>query len=488
MILKLALLLVLLGCYGGSPNMLTVLLNPVQLSNKLDPKSIQYTHEFQILENLVSRLITLDENGIYQLDLASQFEEVSPTEYMVQIKERHFSNGEVITSEDVRQSLTRSLKDGSSHIEFRNILDKIEIVDSKKLKIILKKPSKSFHYYFSLPDTGVLHSSQYKKDVLLAQDFIKVSSGPYLYSEKDGEYFLKKNINFKSTNNYPDLIKLESFFDSDPAQKVIAGKAQLGSLSIDSYLRNKDILDKNENLKVIGVPSSSLTYIYYNPYSKNKRSIQTRKWIKAYILDKLKIPAEYSSLARKSIQYFPPESKAYIPENNLSIDEISSSSKPKDAPTDLEIHTYTTAFKVTLEPVLRQLELLQNLKVKIVADIKPGEYEQARRDGRFEYFINIMSTDFRAPVEAIGFEFFSEYGPFVDSDNIVRTAFDNYQLATSNIEENQELQKISRFIFKGEQVIPLFHSVTPFIYDLTKVDVSGLNHLFLYNFWKLKIR
>jgi ABC-type transport system substrate-binding protein len=468
--------------------MLTVLLNPVKLDKKLDPKSIQYTHEFQILENLVSRLISLDENGVYQLDLASQFKEVSPTEFLVQIKERHFSNGELITAGDVKNSLVRSLKDGSSHIEFKNVLEDIEVIDSNKLKILLKKPSKSFHYYFSLPDTGILHSSQYKKDSLVAQDFTKISSGPFLYAEEAGEYYLKKNINFKSNVNYPDRIKLENVFDSDPAQKVIEGKAQLGRLSIDSYLKNKDILDKNKNLKVIGVPSSSLTYIYFNQNSNVERSSEVRKWIKAYILRNLKIPKEFSSLARKSIQYFPPESKAYISDDALSINEISVSAKPSGVPEILEIHTYTTAFKVTLEPILRQLEQFPDLKIRIIPDINPGEYEQARKEGRFEYFICIMATDFRAPVEAIGFEFFSEYGPMLDPDHIVRKAFDNYQLAASTSDEIHELQKISKYIFNGEQVIPLFHSVTPFIYDLTKVDVSGLNHLFLYNFWKLKIR
>lgn len=488
MILKLGIFLVLLGCFRGNPNMLTVLLNPVKLDRTLDPKSIHYTNEIQILENLVSRLITLDENGMYQLDLASQFEEVSPTEYLIQIKKRKFSNGEVISSEDVKQSLLRSLEEGSSHIEFNKILDSIEIIDSKRFKIKLKKPSKSFHYYFSLPDTGVLHSSQYKKTVINAKDFTNVSSGPYLYSEKDGNFFLVKNNHYPSDIDYPDVIKLENAFDSDPAQKIVSGQAQLGTLSIDSYLKNREVLDKRENLKVIGVPSSSLTYIFHNLYSKKNRSIQARKWIKAYILNNLIISDEFKSLARKTIQYFPPESKAYVSESDLSLDRLSVPSKPHDVPAVLEIHTYTTAFKVTLEPILRQLENLSDLKIKIIADVKPGEYEKARREGRFEYFINIMSTDFRTPVEAIGFEFFSNYGPFADSNNIVRNAFENYQLARSSSEEIEELHKISMYIFEGDQVIPLFHSVTPFIYDLDRVDIAGLNHLFIHNYWKLKVR
>jgi hypothetical protein len=51
--------------------MISVSLNPRQINEKLDPRSINYTNEFYLLENLTCRLVSLDEHGDYQLDLAS---------------------------------------------------------------------------------------------------------------------------------------------------------------------------------------------------------------------------------------------------------------------------------------------------------------------------------------------------------------------------------------------------------------------------------
>lgn len=94
-------------------SVISVALNPKQLNEKLDTVRIEYTREFHLLENLTSKLIALDETGEYKLELASSIVKKNNTEYLIQIKETYFSNGEKITLEDVMRTLDRAVKYGT---------------------------------------------------------------------------------------------------------------------------------------------------------------------------------------------------------------------------------------------------------------------------------------------------------------------------------------------------------------------------------------
>ncbi|WPU65858.1 hypothetical protein [Peredibacter starrii] len=244
----------------------------------------------------------------------------------------------------------------------------------------------------------------------------------------------------------------------------------------------------NENLRVIGVPSDSLTYLYFNENAKGFKDDKHRLWIKKLILENFSVPKSLHQFARRSVQYFPPESKAYIPETQ--IDSIVRSnlpaSPPKDFPKKVIIHTYSTVYNVTIENLVRQLEKIPDVKVEIKNDIKPADYINKMKSGEFEIFLNVMSTDFRTPVEAINFEFFSADSVLRDKDGSVSRNFERYQAAQDGIEEIKSLQEISKTILLSDQVIPLFHSAIPFVYNSDKVDLSDLNHLFILNFWKIK--
>lgn len=478
--------LTLISC-SREGNMLSVLLNPKRLDQHLDTKSIPYTNDFYILENLTTRLLSLDEKGNYQMELASSFEKVSELEYAAEIRETYFSNGELITLQDVEQTFLRIKKFDSSHVKLSEILEDIEI-KSKKIHFRLKYPNKSFVYYLSLPDLGVLHKSQYSKDTLKAADFTHVSSGPFVYSKKGEEFYLIKNSYYLvHPKTYPDSVKLLNYFKEAPHEMLLNGDADLGKVSVNYFLENRERFSSKDNLRVIGVPSSSLTYLYFNKYSEKFNKKSHRLWLKNVILKNFNVPKSYGWIARNAKQYFPPESKAFLQEdelkNDLSKIEIV---KPSDFPSEIVIHTYSTAFKVTLEPLVKLLEEIPGVKIILKDTVDPSNYLKDMKEGRFDIFVNIMSTDFRTPVEAINFEFFSSESALHDEGGLIAESFKSYQKAKGESEEIKHLKTISSYLVQSDQVIPLFHSAIPYVYNSEKVNLDGLNHLFIFNFWKMK--
>lgn len=429
--------------------------------------------------------MSLDENGSYQLELASSISKISDLEYDFKIKNTSFSNGDPVTLLDVKKTIERSLR-GSSHTNLKECIDSISIVQNS-LKIRLKKVSKSLFYYLSLPDLGILHHDHYAKGKLKAEDYFSKTSGPFYYNYKNGIYYLIRNDHYKlNDKEYPEIIKLTNPFNENSVKLLIEGKIDLGQVSVGDFFKSRNEL--RSNLRVIGIPSDSLTYLFFNEHSKKFKKDDHRLWLKKLINDHFKVSPELTQLARRTKQYFPPESKAYLSE--VEVEKILFKTKllerPKDFPEEVVINTYTTTYDVTIEALVKQLESIPGVKIKIKNDILPVDYIKKMKQGDFDIFLNIMSTDFRTPVEAINFEFFSSDSVLRDYDNAVSRNYKEYQEALSETEEILYLKKISESIVGSPQVIPLFHSAIPFVYNADKVDLNGLNHLFIFNFWKLK--
>jgi MarR-like DNA-binding transcriptional regulator SgrR of sgrS sRNA len=468
--------------------MITAGLNPRTEKETLDPASIGYTNEFYLLENLTSRLTSLDEQGNYQLDLASDITEKSPTHYEITIKKTYFSNGEIISLKDVRDSLLRTIRKGSSHTNLKEVISEVKI-NENKLTIILFKPSKSLFYFLSLPDLGILHHTQSIKETLYADDFIGVSSGPYSYNKMGQSFQLIKNIYYTlNESSFPEIVNLRNPYEDNILEKAKNGEVDIGQASLNSFLFYKQDFLTSPDIKILGVPSDSFTYLFFNKYSSKYKNKEVRKWLSKVIQENLSIPERVRQLSRKSNQYFPAESRAYLSEHDvLSVVKPDEVKKPANAPEKIVIYTYTSAFKVTIESIVRSLESIQEFEVIIRDTVNPLDLNEKLKSGEIDIFLNIMSTDFRLPVEAINFEFFAPSSNLTDDTGEIRKNFTLYQDTADLSEEIKYLKEISKQILKDHQVIPLFHSAVPFFYNASKIDARGLSHLFIFNFWKLRV-
>lgn len=480
-------LLLLVSC-SKDPTVITVSLASKKKTENLDTRLIQYTAEFYLLENLTSRLVSLDESGEYKLDLAESIVELNELEYQLKIKENYFSNGERIRLEDVKASFERIVKYGSSHINFRNDVERIDIVGDV-LKVKFKKKSKSFFYYLSLPDLGILHKTQYSKENLTASDYIPVASGPFSYFYDGHNYYLVKNTFYKlGSLDYPDKVKLVSPFRNDAMEMTLKGELDLGQVSLKNYLSKRDMLIGKNFIRVIGVPSDMLTYIFFNDKSPNFKNVDHRRWLRTVIDKHFAVTEEFQDIARRTKQYFPSESKAFL--NDETVDDILKDvylkDKPKDFPETVNIYTFTTAFDVSIESLIQKLQSNPEIKINVINSIEPLEYIEKLNSGEIDIFLTMMSTDFRTPIEAINFEFFTENSVLKDKNKLIRKNFDKYLTTRSEYEEVKSLKEISKIILKSDQIIPLYHNAIPFVYNTSKVNLEGLSHLFIFNFWKIK--
>ncbi len=473
--------LFVVGC--NSNNMIKVALKPQSSTDTLDTTKIRYTNEFHILENLTTRLVSLDSNGNYQLELASSIDKISDNQVLIGIKKAYFSDGTIISLSDVNLSLNRSLQ-GTSHVQLSNYIENISIFHDK-IKFVFKKPCKSFFYYLSLPDFGILHPSQYSKSSTLASDY-KISSGPF-YLSSDSSKMIKNKFYTLSPSNYPDEVILVNPLGQNTFDGLISQKVDVGQLSLHDFLKDYQKITQLKEYRLLGSPSDALTYILFNPNSKNQLKPLHKKWLQQQIFKHFTIPDDLSVISKKAQQYFPEESRAFISHNSLletlGMDLVS---KPEDFPNKIVIHTFTTAYKVTPEPLVRLIEKIEDLNIQIINDVKPENFHRMYKDGEIDYFLNIMSTDYRMPEEAINFEFFSDDSLMEDYSGKIRKLYDEYQATSDPKKEVEVLQEISRSMSKSGNFIPLYHATTPYFYNTTTIDLNGLSHLFVTNFWKMK--
>ena len=487
--LILILIFLTIGCNKGN-EMITAALSPRKLDATLDPRKIYYTSEFHILENLLTRLVAQDENGEFQKELASEIKSIDDLEFYIKIKDASFSNGETITLVDVKESLERTIKTGSAHVKLDGILDFIKI-ENDSLVIRLKKKSKSFIYFLSLIDMGILHKTQYQKEILTASDFVNITSGPFTYLSNDKqEFFLKKNRFYKfATVDYPELVHIKSTMGINAIKEMIDGKIDLGQVKTNDLVTHEKDL-KSKDFVLMGTPSDTLSYILFNKNSAIFRDKDAREWIIAKIQHHFILKPGFEKFAKRSFQYFPPESRAYLQNDELGDYfkklEKTLSKKPAQVPNELIIKTFTTAFNVGFEPLLRELENIPDLKIKIENDVKPNEISNFMRRDDWSFFLNFMASDYRISVEAINFEYFSPNRNLIDTTGKIEKLYEEFQTANSELEEQQSLKKISMQMLSDGQFIPLCHSVIPVMYNPKKIDLGNLSHFFIFNFWKLK--
>ena len=485
--LRLLWLLLLLNSCVPKREYVTVSLKPKGLEEILDTSKINYTSEFHLLDNLVIKLVSLDEGGNYILELASEIKKVNDVLYELKIKDAKFSNNEKITLSDVRSTLLRNVKLGGAHVSLAQFVKSVEVSEDK-LVIALKRPEKTFLYYLSLPDLGILHKTQYEKDELIARDFNSVTSGPFLY-KCDSYCFLAKNEKFYGPKTYPGKIKLVDPFKMPIINELIEEKIDIGQVGVGDYIKKRKELSTKDSLHFLGTKSDALTYLFFNKYQKRPINLNERIWLYQKITSNFEVPSHYNDLARKTLQYFPPESPAYIeniqssPLPSIDLDKI-----PERFKDGIKIHTYTTAPKVTIWEMVKKLEEIRGLKINVLNDVEPSQYDQRLKKGDIDIFVGIMSSDYRIPVEAISFEFFSPDSKLIDESGNIKKLFNSYQLTNETVEEKQLLQSISREIYNSAYVVPLFHSAIPLFYNANTVDFGGLNHLFAFNFWKIKSR
>jgi peptide/nickel transport system substrate-binding protein len=140
-----------------------------------------------LMANVAQGLVAYDADGELQPSLASEWEAVSPTEYVYTVKPgQKFSNGDPVTAEDIAYSMNYAMdpETGSVTSSFYLTVKSIEATADDEVTVTLKTPDPTWDYV-----PGTYPGWIYDKDSLAAgENFggpkgIPVGSGPYAITE-----------------------------------------------------------------------------------------------------------------------------------------------------------------------------------------------------------------------------------------------------------------------------------------------------------------
>jgi hypothetical protein len=472
-------------------NILNMSMTPLKRGTVMDPSRIYFLNEYYLIENLTVRLVEMDAKSGYKLMLASSIEQKSETEYVVKLKKTSFSNGEVITIDDVRDSLLRAKNNTNSHVPFSEIVQSITS-EKDSLRIILKKRVNDFLYFLTLADLSILHKSQLNKSELVVEDWEKVSSGPFYYSVEGEHVFLIKNPYYNlSSLNYPEKIKIISAREKDTFIDFKENRVDIGEFNLNSYEKHLAELNSVSSLHVIGNNGDMINYFALNADHPKFKKEYNRQWIQKKILLSYELDPKYNTVARKAFQFFTPFVKGFAEERKI-IEEVKSWTHintlvvPDELKEGFVISTYQRAFEVSLRGAFSSLEKVLGIPVKIEANVPSTEFESFINKRKFESFLGITSMDQVIVGESINLYYFSSSPMFKDVNKKIRKLMDMYQHSKPS-ETIGIVNEIAFQMIKDSECVPVFYVASPFFYNKNKLDVSGLDEMTYFNLWKIKV-
>lgn len=473
--------------------MLNVSITPLQKETVMDPSTVYFLNEYYLIENLSSRLVEMDAKDGYRHMLASNITTENNIDYVITLKETYFSNGELITSTDVKKSFERAMGNRNSHIKISEIVKDITIKSKNELLITLFKPTNHFLYFLTLIDLSILHSSQYSKDALYATDWVEATSGAFSYSfGEDGEVFLLKNNHFKLTeNNYADKIKLLSSRGRDSFEDFKKRKVDVGEFNLNSYDKNINNISQEKSLSIIGNTGDMINFLALNVNSQKFKLDYNRKWIMKKIINNFSVPSEYAQVARKAFEFFTPQVKGFLEENIIKEEvqkwtDINEAKVPDELKDGFVIYTYERAYEVTLEKIVKQMSAVLGIPVTIKNSISSPNFDDFIKKDKFDAFLSIASMDQIIVGESVNLHYFSSSPVFKDVNGKIKDLMEDYHYSKES--SDQVVKKIAFQMLQDSECIPLFYVASPFFYNNDVVNIQNLDELTYFNFWKIKIR
>lgn len=216
----------------------------------------------QLVSALINRsLISYDEKGQLVGDLAESWNQVSELIWLFELREVKFSNGQPVTSQDVKWTVEQISAEGSGahmHDAFKRI-DHVEIIDDKKFHIVTKTPDVTIPSLMAYPFLAVLVAGS------TTQNEQGIGAGPYVLESAEkgvgitltaSQYYFKKGL--------PSFETVQITPYEDESLRVSALSA--GDVDLIDYVpwSAMSSIEKDNNLKLDTVPSGAFMFLSFN--------------------------------------------------------------------------------------------------------------------------------------------------------------------------------------------------------------------------------
>ncbi|MFJ8947587.1 ABC transporter substrate-binding protein [Streptomyces sp. NPDC102395] len=474
-----------------------------------DPASGYDPGSWLLFNNVFQSLLSFPKGGTEpQPDAAKEcsFTDTRTTVYKCTLKDGlKFSNGEALTSEDVKFSFDRMLKindDAGPAIMFP-MLDKVEAPDEATVVFKLKVPDATFPSKIASGAGSIVDHRSYDADKL-REDGEAVGSGPYkLDSFKDDEAVFSVNENYEGTADVQNTGVTIRFFKGDQS----ALKKALLADDIDIAYRGLTAADISEveqsndstGVEVVEGTSAEVQHLVFNMDDPVAGKLGVRQAI-AHLIDReALIENIYQGTATPLYSIIPAGIGGH---NTAFFDRYGARPSKAKAAAALKEDGITDKVKLTLwstpsrygpatDAELKAIAAQLNASGLFTADVKSVAYDQYEKDiaaGKYGVYVKGWVPDypdadnFTAPFFGEGNVLNNNYANDTITGKLIpRTAAQSTRSSTDT--DFAELQDI---VARQMPVLPVWQAKQ---YAVVHENVYGLENCLdastVFRFWEL---
>ena len=474
-----------------------------------DPASGYDPGSWLLFNNVFQSLLSFPKGGTEPEPDAAQSCEFTDTKtqvYECTLKDDlKFSNGDSLTSEDVKFSFDRTLKindDAGPAIMFP-MLEKVETPDEKTVVFRLNTPDATFPSKIASGAGSIVDHRQYDADGL-REDGKAMGSGPYqLDSFDDDQAVFSANENYKGTAETQNSGVTLKFFHGDQA----ALKSALTDNKVDIAYRGLsagDITDienssPDSGVEVVEGTSAEVQHLVFNMDDPVTGQLGVRKAI-AYLLDRdALIKDVYQGTATPLYSIIPAGIAGH---NTAFFDTYGARPSQAKAAAALADDGITDKVKLTLwstpsrygpatDQELKTIAQQLNASGLFAADVKSVAFDQYEKDiaaGKYGVYVKGWVPDYP---DADNFT-----APFFGTGNVLSNNYRNNKITGTLIPEtaaqpdrsatDDHYGTLQDIVAEDVPVLPVWQAKQ---YAVVRDDVYGLEYCLdastVFRFWEL---
>lgn len=474
-----------------------------------DPASGYDPGSWLLFNNVFQSLLSFPKGGTEPEPEAAESCEFSDTGtrvYTCTLKDGlQFSNGDSLTSEDVKFSFDRMLKindDAGPAIMFP-MLEKVETPDEKTVVFKLNTPDATFPSKIASGAGSIVDHRQYDADGL-RKDGEAVGSGPYkLDSFGDDDAVFSVNENYKGTADVQNSGVTLKFFHGDQdelKQSLIDNKIDIAYRGLSANdIADIEAAGTDADVELVDGTSAEVQHLVFNMNDPVAGQLGVRKAI-AYLLDRDALMTEvYQGTATSLYSIIPAGIAGH---NTAFFDTYGANPSKTKAAAALNADGITGKVKLTLWSTPTRYGPATDQELKAIAgqlnksglfdaDVKSVDFEQYEKDiaaGKYGVYVKGWVPDYPDP-DNFTAPFFGK-GNVLDNnyDNntitgtlIPRTAAQSDRAATDN-----DYGRLQDLVAEEPSVIPLWQAKQ---YAVVREDVYGLEYCLdastVFRFWEI---
>ncbi|MFI6413997.1 ABC transporter substrate-binding protein [Streptomyces sp. NPDC050585] len=419
-----------------------------------------------------------------------------------------FSNGNPLTSKDVKFSFERALKinDPNGPGPLLSTIETIETPDDRTVVFTLKVPDATFPSKIASGAGSIVDHREYQADGL-RMDGRAVGSGPYkLESFGDDKAVFSVNPEYKGTAKVKNTGVTLKFYKGD--RKALADALTKGQVDI-AYrgLASDDIQKLNgsptagqKGIQVIEGSSAEVQHLVFNMKDPVAGKLGVRKAI-AHLVDRQALVQDvYESTATPLYSIVP---AGILGHNTAFFDRYGDRPQPDLAKKALRDEGIKEPVKITLystpsrygpgtDEQLRAIARQLNDSGLFQADVKSVEYDQYEKDiqaGKYGVYVKGWVPDYPDP------DNFTQ--PFFGEDNVLGNHYENSKITGTIIPDTaaaadrsaaqDDFDQLQNMVAEDVPLLPLWQAKQ---YAVAYNTITGLEWTLdastVFRFWEIK--